>query len=157
MKKLKVLLLVPLVAGLSACLVPPRPLESAEEGVPRDAVYVVDQDLMRGMAARVFVDKYPAFTGSRSLGGTGIVRVDQARSTRAENGALRVEVVLRNQTDTSYILELRTFFLDDQGFLTEEAPSAWRRVYLGARGTEVYREVSQQGEAAHYYVEVRKH
>ena len=151
------LMILALFGSFSACLVPPRPLESSEEGIPKDAVYVVDEDLIRGTAARAFVDKYPAFSGSRSLGGTGIVRVDQARAVQVENGSLRVEVVIRNQTDRDLVLEMRSFFLDAQGFLVEENPAAWRRVFLGARGTEVYREVSQHDTAAHYYVEVREH
>ncbi|RUO70980.1 hypothetical protein [Pseudidiomarina salinarum] len=83
------------------------------------------------------------------------VTLDRSGMRNTETGQLEVWTTIRNRTDYDLQVEGKAMFFDaDQAPLMDE--SMWRRVYVPANGTAVYREMSLNNRAQYFLVELRE-
>lgn len=81
------------------------------------------------------------------------VAVQQILGERTSTGTVRVTARFTSCSDDSSSILVRTsFFTLDQ--TPTEAPSAWKRVYLPARSSAVYSELSTSMNAANFLIEI---
>ena len=121
----------------------------------------VQRTMAMGMDTIVFIDHElnrtdirKSFTGDQLID-TVKLTVESSGVRRSATGTLEVWAVLRNRTDYDLQAEGKTQFYDNgQAPLTDQ--SAWKRVYIPANGTSVYRESSLNQLAEHFIVEVRE-
>lgn len=109
-----------------------------------DTVVFTDYDLRR-TEKRIILDDRQRFRFS----------VEGQGKRRNDMGNLEVWVALRNHTDSSYQLQVRTLFFDESGAPSEDA-SAWKPLPVGANSVANYRESSVRSRTAQYRVEVRQ-
>lgn len=83
------------------------------------------------------------------------INTDRSGIRTTSTGTIEVWAVLRNRTDHDLQVEGKTMFFDEsQAPLNDE--STWRRVYIPANGTAVYRESSLNDRAEYFVVELRE-
>ena len=69
-------------------------------------------------------------------------------------GYKEVTAMFRNHTDYDYVLEARThFFGSDE--IPRDSVTRWKRVFIPANSTQVYKTASIDQETAYYRMEVR--
>ncbi len=83
------------------------------------------------------------------------VTIDRSGFRTTETGTTEVWSVLRNRTDYDLQVEGKTLFFD-KGQAPLDDESVWRRVYIPANGTAVYREMSLNDRAEYFLVELRE-
>ena len=105
-------------------------ISGAMTPVALDAVYVIDDSIRRKiMPQDLFVRRTPA-------------------------GSVEVMARIANCTDKPLEIQVRTSFMDEEKFPTED-PSAWQTVFLAPRSIGTYKEVSIGGpKVAYYLIEV---
>lgn len=112
-----------------------------------DTIVFIDHELNRTDIRKTFMQE--------TLIDTVKVTVESSGVRKTAAGTLEVWAVLRNRTDYDLQAEGKTQFYDGgKAPLTDQ--SAWKRVYLPANGTSVYRETSLNQMAEHFIVEVRE-
>ncbi|RUO78497.1 hypothetical protein [Pseudidiomarina taiwanensis] len=83
------------------------------------------------------------------------ITIDRSGINNTATGQLEVWTILRNRTDYDLQIEGKAIFFDqNQSPLMDE--SMWRRVYVPANGTAVYRETSINNRAEYFLVELRE-
>jgi hypothetical protein len=83
------------------------------------------------------------------------ITIDRSGIRNTETGTVEVWAILRNRTDFDLQVEGKAMFFDAaQAPLNDE--SMWRRVYVPANGTAVYRETSINNRAEFFLVELRE-
>lgn len=83
------------------------------------------------------------------------ITIDRSGFRTTETGTTEVWTVLRNRTDYDLQVEGKALFFDaGQAPLDDE--SVWRRVFIPANGTAVYRETSLNDRAEYFLVELRE-
>lgn len=83
------------------------------------------------------------------------VTLDRSGVTNTATGQLEVWTVIRNRTDYDLQVEGKALFFDtNQAPLMDE--SMWRRVYVPANGTAIYKETSLNDRAEYFLVELRE-
>jgi hypothetical protein len=101
---------------------------------------------------RTDLTKTPLGTNAKT---TVKVTIDRSGIRNTETGTIEVWSILRNRTDYDLQLEGKAMFFD-----AASAPigdeSMWRRVYVPANGTAVYRETSLSSQAANFILEFRE-
>ncbi len=106
--------------------------------------------------ARIMYDQVVILDKVLQNAKTGKIAIEGQGASRSGTGTLKVTVAVRNRTDFTQTLELRTSFFDS-GFGPTEKPSAWTRLHLDANGVGHYQESSMgAANVAHYYVELRE-
>lgn len=136
------------VIALGACVPregPPVGTHAANYSTPMDSVALLDDALA--------ADGKFMFTDVEAWRDRGI-SIEQHAARRTPTGSMETLVMVRNRLDAPLALELRTTFYDRDSIATGSA-SEWQVLSLPPKGTDRYREVSLEPNAAHYYVEVR--
>lgn len=83
------------------------------------------------------------------------ITLDRSGVSNTATGQLEVWTILRNRTDYDLQVEGKALFFDsNKAPLMDE--SMWRRVYVPANGTAVYRETSINNRAEYFLVELRE-
>lgn len=83
------------------------------------------------------------------------VTLDRSGITNTATGQLEVWTMIRNRTDYDLQIEGKALFFDaNQAPLMDE--SMWRRVYVPANGTAIYKETSLNNNAQYFLVELRE-
>lgn len=83
------------------------------------------------------------------------VTLDRSGVSNTSTGQLEVWTMIRNRTDYDLQIEGKAMFFDgNQAPLMDE--SMWRRVYVPANGTAIYRETSLNDRAEYFLVELRE-
>ncbi len=146
-RPLVILALLALIVGCGALREGPSPGSKAgnlRQGIydtPMDSVVVLDEDLAR-------------WTG-KDWSSKSEIAVQTHGSRRTAAKTLETVVEIRNRTDDSISVELRTTHYDAQKLPLGD-PSSWKAVDLPPQGTASYKEMSQTTTADHYLVEVRR-
>ncbi|RUO49216.1 hypothetical protein CWE24_01535 [Pseudidiomarina donghaiensis] len=83
------------------------------------------------------------------------VTLDRSGMSNTATGQLEVWTMIRNRTDYDLQIEGKALFFDaNQAPLMDE--SMWRRVYVPANGTAIYKETSLNSRAEYFLVELRE-
>ena len=83
------------------------------------------------------------------------VTLDRSGMSNTATGQLEVWTMIRNRTDYDLQIEGKALFFDaNQVPLMDE--SMWRRVYVPANGTAIYKETSLNSQAEYFLVELRE-
>ncbi len=83
------------------------------------------------------------------------VTLERSGITNTATGQLEVWTIIRNRTDYDLQVEGKALFFDaNQAPLMDE--SMWRRVYVPANGTGIYKETSLNDRAQYFLVELRE-
>ncbi|CUA86714.1 hypothetical protein [Pseudidiomarina woesei] len=83
------------------------------------------------------------------------VTLDRSGMSNTATGQLEVWTMIRNRTDYDLQIEGKALFFDaNQAPLMDE--SMWRRVYVPANGTAIYKETSLNSQAEYFLVELRE-
>ncbi|MDX1525715.1 MULTISPECIES: hypothetical protein [Pseudidiomarina] len=83
------------------------------------------------------------------------VTLDRSGISNSATGQLEVWTMIRNRTDYDLQIEGKALFFDaNQAPLMDE--TMWRRVYVPANGTAIYKETSLNDRAAYFLVELRE-
>src|SRR5690606_14997060 len=86
---------------------------------------------------------------------TAKVTLDRSGMSNPATGRLEVWTMIRNRTDYDLQIEGKALFFDaNQVPLMDE--SMWRRVYVPANGTAIYKETSLNDRAEYFLVELRE-
>ncbi|MBR9906934.1 MAG: hypothetical protein GYB30_02660 [Gammaproteobacteria bacterium] len=83
------------------------------------------------------------------------VTLDRSGMSNTATGQLEVWTMIRNRTDYDLQIEGKALFFDaNQAPLMDE--SMWRRVFVPANGTAIYKETSLNNRAEYFLVELRE-
>lgn len=83
------------------------------------------------------------------------VTLDRSGMSNTATGQLEVWTMIRNRTDYDLQIEGKAMFFDaNKAPLMDE--SMWRRVYVPANGTAIYKETSMNNRAQYFLVELRE-
>lgn len=83
------------------------------------------------------------------------VTIESSGVRNTATGTTEVWAMLRNRTDHDLQVEGMTSFFADGGMPLDDR-SAWKRVYIPANGTALYKESSISNQAQHFMVEFRE-
>lgn len=83
------------------------------------------------------------------------VTIESSGVRNTPTGTIEVWAMLRNRTDHDLQIEGMTSFFDN-GQAPLDDRSAWKRVYIPANGTALYKESSLSNLAQHFMVELRE-
>jgi hypothetical protein len=98
--------------------------------VPYNTVAFLDADLTRNLVA------------------------EETGTKRSPTNTLVAWALLRNRTDETVKVSVRTRFFDTNKAPLDDTP--WSMVYLDRRGLQTYETPSLRGDAAYYYIEIMK-
>lgn len=112
-----------------------------------NTIVFIDHDLNRTDITRSIFGEYVRDTFKVTLDRSGIAT--------SPTGQMEVWTMIRNRTDYDLQVEGKAIFFDaNQVPLPDE--SMWRRVYVPANGTAIYRETSLDNRAQYFLLELRE-
>lgn len=112
-----------------------------------NSVVFIDHNLNRTDITKTFMGE--------KVTNTVKVTLDRSGVNNTATGQLEVWTMIRNRTDYDLQIEGKALFFDaNQAPLMDE--SMWRRVYVPANGTAIYKEVSLNNQAQYFLVELRE-